>query len=82
MVDKYDNIIDTVESVTPGGAKYYFVKRKQMDEKDFDKLWKVMTKKKYRELEESYRRKPSSDQIQWWKEEETYLDIDSSETNK
>ena len=36
-----------------------------------------MTKKEYDLNQEAFQRKPSSEQIEWWKEEETYLDIDS-----
>ena len=48
--------------------------------KDKDKfygLWKILTKKEYDLNMEAFQRKPSSEQIEWWKEEETYLDIDS-----
>jgi len=75
LVDKYDNIVDTIDSVTSGGARHYFIKRKQIVEESFDKLWKVMTKKEYDRIEEAYMRKPSSQQIEWWKEED-YLDLD------
>ena len=77
LVDKYDNIVDTVDSVTPGGARYYFIKRKQIVEESFDKLWKVMTKKEYDLNQEAFIRKPSSESIEWWKDEESYLDIDA-----
>ena len=34
-----------------------------------------MTKKEYNRIEEAHMRKPSSQQIEWWKEED-YLDLD------
>ena len=44
-----DNIVDTVDSITPGPVKDYFIGRKQMkdNEKGFDGIWKVMEKKEY-----------------------------------
>ena len=42
-----DNIVDKIDSVTPGPVKDYFIGRKQMkdNKKAFDELWKVMEKK-------------------------------------
>ena len=42
-----DNIVDKIDSVTPGPVKDYFIGRKQMkdNEKSFDDIWKVMEKK-------------------------------------
>ncbi len=45
LVDNGDNIVSTVElgsNVGISGAKTYFVGVKKIDEKSFDKLWKVM----------------------------------------
>ena len=50
LVDKHDNIVTSVElasNVGVSGAKTYFVGTKRIDEKEFDKLWKVMTRKEY-----------------------------------
>ena len=78
LVDKTYEVLGIIESVTPGGAKHYFMKKKRIDdEKKFDNLWKVLTKKEYDLNQEAFQRKPSSEQIEWWKEEEIYLDIDS-----
>jgi hypothetical protein len=76
LVDRTNEIVDKVDSVTLGGAKHYFRILKKMKDKDeeFDKLWKVITKKEYDLNQEAFARKPSSE---WWKEEETYLDIDA-----
>ena len=35
-----------------------------------------MTYTYYKEQEEAFTRKKSSEQIQWWKEDEGYLDLD------
>ena len=75
LVDKNDDIVDEIDSVTKGGAEYYFMKRKQIkDEKAFYGLWRIKTKKEHKLNQEAFSRNPSSE---WWKEEETYLDIDA-----
>ena len=76
LVDSTKEVVGTIDSVTPGGAKHYFMERKKIDEESFDKVWKVMTKKEYKLNEEAFMRKPSSEGIQWWKDEEEYLDLD------
>ena len=78
LLDSTNEVVGTIDSVTPGGAKHYFIERKKIDEESFDKLWKVMTKKEYKLNEEAFMRKPSSESMEWWKEEESYLDIDKS----
>ena len=30
LVDNYDNIVDKIDSVTPGGAEHYFMKRNKV----------------------------------------------------
>ena len=76
LVDRNDNIVDRkdLSDIGINGARTFFIKRKQIDEESFDKLWKAMTKKEYDLNQEAFARKPSSE---WWKEEETYLDIDA-----
>ncbi len=80
LVDKLDNIIDKKELHSGYGgnaAKMYFVGRKQMDEEEFDKLWKVMSETQYdRQRELSDR---ENKQYEWWKDEYTNPDIDVSE---
>ena len=47
LVDKYDNINTTAvleSGVGLSGAKTYFLGIKNIDEENFDKLWKDMTK--------------------------------------
>ena len=76
LIDNYDNICGIIDSVTSGGAEHYFMRRKKMKKEDFDKIWKVISHSYYKEQVESFTRKPSSEQIEWWKEEEGYLDLD------
>tara|TARA_R110002050_G_scaffold17048_1_gene51108 strand:- start:133 stop:378 length:246 start_codon:yes stop_codon:yes gene_type:complete len=77
LVDKFDNIVHTVDlnkKYTEEEAKLYFINLKQIDEKEFNKLWKVMTEEKYHvNLKLSLKNR----QIEWWKED-NYLDIDKS----
>ena len=76
LIDNYDNICGTIDSVTSGGAEHYFMRRKKMEKEDFDKIWTVVSYSYYKEQVEAFTRKPSSEQIEWWKEEEGYLDLD------
>ena len=89
LVDKKDNIVDTVDlhNVEINGAKTYFVGRKQIPYENFIQLWKVMTKDEYDQRFEAHIRKPSSERtfrdypgyIRWWEDEDNYLDIDIDE---
>ena len=77
LVDKYDNIITTVNlgsNVGLSGAKTYFKGVKQMPkDEDFDKLWKVMTEQDYdTRLKSSLQNR----QVEWWKEEPSGPDED------
>ena len=75
LVDKTNEIVDKIDSITPGGAEHYFMERKKMfDKKKFHSLWKVLPKKEYDLNKYAFERKASSE---WWKDEETYLDIDA-----
>ena len=70
LVDKYDNIITTVNlgsNVGLSGAKTYFKGVKQMPkDEDFDKLWKVMTEQEY---DTRFKSSLQNRQVEWWKEE-------------
>ena len=74
LVNSANEIVDTIDSVTPGGAEHYFMKRKKMtDEGKFYSVWKIKTKKEYDLNKEAFMRKASSE---WWNYEEKYIDID------
>ena len=79
LVDNYDNIITKVDlgsNVGLSGAKTYFKGVKQMPkDEDFDKLWKVMSEKQY---DTRFKSTLQNRQIEWWKEEGDYLDIEKS----
>tara|TARA_B100001113_G_C20653116_1_gene424414 strand:- start:192 stop:476 length:285 start_codon:yes stop_codon:yes gene_type:complete len=77
LVNKFDEIVDTCEiasGVGVSGATTYFRKIKQMETVDFDKLWKVMSKNEYDRI---FKSNLQNRQIEWWKEEESYLDVDA-----
>ena len=75
LVNSAGEIEDKIDSITPGGAEHYFMKRKRMDDKEsFYKVWRIKTKKEYDLNKEAFMRKASSE---WWNGEETYLDIDA-----
>ena len=83
LINKSYEIIDKIDSVTPGGAEHYFMGRKQMKDKEsFYKLWKILPKKEYDLNMEAFARKASSEQIEWWKEEYTNPDIDVIQGDK
>ena len=85
LVNKFDEIVDTCEiasGVGVSGARTYFRKRKQLDEKSFDNLWKVMSKDKYDNLFKTtlQNRQMGTRKYEWWKDEESYMDIEAPMT--
>ena len=82
LVDNRYNVVSTTElasNVGLSGAKTYFIGIKRLDEKDFDKLWKVMSKTEYDRVFKNnlYNRQMGKMKYEWWKDEETYLDIEA-----
>ncbi len=85
LVDNFtDNIVDAVElgsDVGISGARTFYIGRKLMskDEESFDKIWRVMTKKDYDMNFKStlQNRQLGKRKYEWWKDEETYLDVDA-----
>ena len=70
LIDSNNDIVDTIDSVTPGGAEHYFMKRKKMEDKEsFYNVWKIKTKKEYELNKVAFERKASSE---GWEGEETY----------
>ena len=78
LVDKYDNINNRADIPEGVDAKDYFIKIKQIDEEGFDQLWKVMTIDDYDRIQHQSLRNNGGRQIEWWKEESDYLDIEKS----
>ena len=74
LVDKGDNIVDRVElesEVGLSGAKTFFVGRKQIDEKEFDSIWKVVTERQYNN---QFTASLQNKQYEWWKEDKQIVD--------
>ena len=75
MVDKYDNIVSTIDlasEVGLSGARTYFKGVKRIDGKSFDKLWKVMTEITY--LKGTVERTDYPGYIRWWEEDKEITD--------
>ena len=75
LVDKGDNIntsVDLSSEVGKSGARTYFLGAKRIDSKEFDKLWKVMTRDEYDRL--FYLSNRQNKQYEWWKEDKAITD--------
>ena len=74
LINSANDVVDTIDCVTPGGAEHYFMKRKKMEDKEkFYSVWKIKTEKEHELNSEAFMRKASSE---WWNYEDNYLDID------
>ena len=87
LVDKYDEIVTKVDlgdDIGISGARTYFIGTKKLDEDSFDKLWRVMTEDQYNTNFKNnlYNRQMGKRKYEWWKDEETYLDIDVPQNDK
>ena len=78
LVNKLDEIVDKVDigDVGVNGARTYFIGRKQIDAKEFDKLWKVMTREQY---DTNFKNNLQNRQMgkmkyEWWKEDQAETD--------
>ena len=79
LVDRGDNIVDKVD--IDGGlneAKQFFIKRKQIDEKEFNNIWRVKSEEDY---DLQFKSSLQNREVEWWKEEECYLDLDAPITH-
>ena len=76
LVNNMEEIVDTCEiasEVGVSGAKTYFMGIKRLKGKKFDNLWRVMSQEKY---DLKFKVSLQNRQIEWWKDDESYLDID------
>ena len=79
LVDKYDNITTSVElasNVGLSGARTYFVGVKQIDEEEFDKLWRVMSEENYHIQFKASLQNRQMDKLKykWWEEDKAIVD--------
>jgi len=81
LVDKYDEVVTRVDlgdDIGISGARTYFIGTKNIDVGEFDKLWRVMTEEQY---DTNFKNNLQNRQLgkrkyEWWKDEDSYLDID------
>jgi hypothetical protein len=78
LVDKLDNITDKRDFSNIEEANRYFISRKQIEENEFNNLWKVMLQSDYDTQRQISQRQGSTIQYEWWREEDTYLDGEKS----
>ena len=84
LVNKFDEIVDKVDlasNVGKTGAITYFQGVKKMpDREEFEKLWKVMSESEYDSIFKAslQNRQMGNRKYEWWKDEESYLDIEKS----
>ena len=64
--------VELASEVGLSGARTYFKGIKQIDNKSFNKLWKVMTESDYNS--KKLQRNPGY--IKWWEDENSNLDIE------
>jgi|TARA_R110000765_G_scaffold181984_1_gene287964 hypothetical protein len=80
LIDKFDNIVHTVDlsgRYTQEEARKYFVNLKQIPYENFIQLWKVYSIEEWKNIQHAYQRPPSSSPNRdWWKDEESYLDLE------
>ena len=73
LVDNFDKVVgkkDLSDEIGVSGARTYFKGVKQIDNKGFNKLWRVMKESDYNsEKLQSY-----PGYIKWWKEEKEIID--------
>ena len=75
LVDNDNNVVDIKDlsdEVGLGGARNYFVGRKQIPYENFIQIWKVMTKDEYDKLLNLSHRQ--NKQYEWWKEDKEITD--------
>ena len=76
LVNNMDEIVNTCEiasGVGISGAKTYFMGIKRLKGKEFDSLWRVMSQENY---DLQFKASLQNKQYEWWKDDQSYLDID------
>ena len=75
LVDSEGNVaytVDLASNVGLSGARTYFRGMKKIDEKKFDKLWKVKTESAY--FKKTVGRTDHPGYIRWWEEDKEITD--------
>ena len=79
LVDKLDNIntsVDLSDDIGISGAKTYFIGTKKIEEKEFNKLWRVMTKDHWDTQFKASLQNRQMDKLKykWWEEDKAIVD--------
>jgi len=80
LINKFDEIVDKVDlggNVGKTGASTYFKGVKRLpDDKDFDKMWKVMSESEYDMYFKANLQNRQMDKMkyEWWKEDQEIID--------
>ena len=79
ILDIQDNFIEILTPYNKNSNTFFITKQMKDNEKAFDELWKVMEKKDYdKEFKNNlYNRQMGNRKYEWWKDEESYLDVDA-----
>ena len=73
LIDRGDNVVDKIEiSGKLSDAEEFFFKRKKIEIKEFNNLWKVMTEEQYDTQEDLNNRQ--NKQYEWWREDKAIVD--------
>ena len=73
LIDRGDNVVDKIEiNGELSDAKEFFFKRKKIEIKEFNNLWKVMTEEQYDTQEDLNNRQ--NKQYEWWREDKAIVD--------
>ena len=73
LIDRGDNVVDKIEiNGELSDAKEFFLKRKKIEIKEFNNLWKVMTEEQYDTQRDLSNRQ--NKQYEWWREDKAIVD--------
>ena len=73
LIDRGDNVVDKIDlSGELSDAKEFFLKRKKIEIKEFNNLWRVMTEEQYDTQRDLSNRQ--NKQYEWWREDRAIVD--------
>ena len=73
LIDRGDNVVDKIDlSGELSEAKEFFLKRKKIEIKEFNNLWRVMTEEQYDTQRDLSNRQ--NKQYEWWREDKAIVD--------
>ena len=73
LIDRGDNVVDKIDlSGELSDAKEFFLKRKKIEIKEFNNLWRVMTEEQYDTQRDLSNRQ--NKQYEWWREDKAIVD--------